>query len=63
MVVYTGDPGDPLNQQMRLVRATSLEQARLEYPDAIMVALFENPKRQEPPNLARLKRGMSVWSF
>jgi len=63
VVVYEGNPGDPLDQTMRLVRAASLEDARQNHPDSIMCQEFVMPKFQEPPNVSKLKRGMSVWSF
>ena len=63
VVIYEGNPGDPLDQTMRLVRAASLEDARDKYPNAIMYQEFVMPSSQEPPNVGKLKRGMPVWSF
>ena len=60
VVLYEGDPSDPLSQRVRLVRASSIEDARAQHPKAFMVARYERPVRQEPADLSRLKRGVSL---
>lgn len=63
VVIYEGNPGDPLAQTMRLVRASSIEDAKERWPSAIMYQEFTMPKTQEPPDIGKLRRGMPVWSF
>jgi hypothetical protein len=65
VVVYTGDPSDPLSQRMELRRAKSLEDAKQRYPQAICVAAVEKraPSHQAPPDYLKLRRGAPVWSY
>lgn len=63
VVIYEGDPGDPLAQTMRLVRAESVEAAREAHPQAVMVQRYVKPVRQDEIDLRKLRRGMPVWRF
>jgi len=63
VVIYEGNPGDPMDQTMRVVRASSTAEARELYPRAFLVQEYQEPSLQDPPDLKRLERGMAVWSY
>ena len=61
VVLYHGDPGDPMQQQIRIARASSLEDARRSHPDAIMVEAYVRPQIQQEVDLRKLRRGMPAF--
>ena len=63
VVVYEGNPSDPLDQTMRVVRASSFEEAADKCPHAIFMQELETSRNQDMPDIRKLKRGMPVWSF
>lgn len=64
-IVYTGDPGDPLQQYMKLARGSSFDDVMSKNPDSIAIAVVERrkPIRQPEISIKKLKKGMPVWSF
>lgn len=64
-IVYTGDPGDPLQQDMKLVRGSSYDDVASKNPNSIAISVVERrrPIRQPEISLKKLKKGMPVWSF
>jgi hypothetical protein len=63
VLVYEGSPDDPMTQFVRVVRASSLEEAEKNNPHAIMTQKFEQPTAQQMPDIKKLRRGQPVWSF
>jgi hypothetical protein len=63
VLVYEGSPDDPMTQYVRVVRASSLEEAERKHPHAFLVQKFEKPEIQQMPDINKLKRGQPVWSF
>lgn len=63
VVVYEGNPADPLDQTMRVVRSRDLESARVENPGAFLVQEYKKPEFQEEPNIMTMRRPVPVWRF
>jgi hypothetical protein len=63
VLVYEGSPDDPMTQFVRVVRASSLEEAEIINPHAIMVQKFEAPLTQQMPDVRELRSGRPVWRF
>lgn len=63
-LVYEGASEDPLSQTVRAVNADSLDHARELFPHAVMVQLYVEPTREDPPPIEiMLKRPVPVWRF
>ena len=60
VLVYTGDPGDPMFQNIRLVSVETFEAAEAEFPSAVFLQVYDPCDEM---NVGALKRGTPVWSF
>lgn len=64
VLVYEGASEDPMSQTVRAIDADSLDDARARYPHAIMVQVYIEPEREEPPPIDLMKsRAIPVWRF
>jgi hypothetical protein len=64
VLIYEGAPEDPFNQTVRAVDADSLEDARMRFPHAVMVQMYVEPSREDPPPIELMKtRAVPVWRF
>lgn len=61
VLLYEGDPSDPLNQTMRVVRSKDLETARKEHPTAFSVQRYERPQFQHGIDVRDLQNPQSAW--
>ena len=63
-LVYEGISEDPMSQTVRAVNADSLDHARELFPHAVMIQMYVEPERDDPPPIDRmLRHAIPVWRF
>lgn len=64
VLVYEGASEDPMSQTVRAIDADSLDDAKALFPHAVMLQMYVEPTRDEPPPIELMKaRALPVWRF